>query len=472
MKSSGIRWLCALLLVAAPLAPEACDSSTTSTPTFDAGLFDAELPDQGPIGEGAPPQSCPPPTHGPTTHTGGSSSDPDETWTADTSPHVIPFDHTIYSTVTLEPCAEVLVAEGKSIVVRGKLVAHGAAATRVHIGAKDAGKPWATIHSSGGVVELHYTTIDGGGAPLNTAVYLAGMIDMQGDATKPTQESLLAVGVAIHGSASNGIVLREGAGFSQGSSALEISGSAAYPISVFARSVGGVPAGTYTGNAIDEILLPATSGNETMNETTTVHARGVPYRVGHATSAGDLRIDAPSGAPPVTVTIEPGVTMRFKKGGVFQVSTVSSTSAALGSLVAVGSASGPVVKFTSAEAAPAAGDWLGIRFGGIPTTTSKIDHAVVEYAGGTSTSGSGSCPDNSELNNDGAIRISGAPSSQFVTNTQITASATNGVDRGWRSDNAVIDFLPTNTFASVALCQQTYPPTAGNVCPATVPCPM
>ena len=115
----------------------------------------------------------------------------------------------------------------------------------------------------------------------------------------------------------------------------------------------------------------------------------------------------------------------------------------------------PTIVFTSDEAAPAAGDWLGLWFGDVPTATNKVDRVRVEYAGGTSSSGSGSCPDNSELNNDAAIRIFGAPPSEFVTNTTILASATNGIDRGWRSDNALIEFLPTNTFTNVTLCQQT-----------------
>ncbi|HTK96984.1 MAG TPA: hypothetical protein VL379_03080, partial [Pseudomonadales bacterium] len=137
----------------------------------------------------------------------------------------------------------------------------------------------------------------------------------------------LAADLVLTGSASNGIVLRDGAGFTAGSARVTISGSAAYPISIFARSVGSVPTGTYTGNAIDEILLPATSGNDTMTETTTVRSLGVPYKVGLATSAGDLRIEAVGGVTtPVTVTVEAGVVMRFHKGGVLRVSTASSTS--------------------------------------------------------------------------------------------------------------------------------------------------
>lgn len=87
--------------------------------------------------------------------------------------------------------------------------------------------------------------------------------------------------------------------------------------------------------------------------------------------------------------------------------------------------------------------------------------------------GSGSCPDNAENNNDAAIRIFGYPPSEFVTNTTILASKTNGIDRGWRSDSSPVEFLATNTFTNVALCQQTFAPNAANNCPApaSVPCP-
>ncbi len=165
--------------------------------------------------------------------------------------------------------------------------------------------------------------------------------------------------------------------------------------------------------------------------------------------------------------------MKFKKNGVLRIAVATGNATpARASLIAAGTAAKPIV-FTSNEATPAAGDWFGVWFGEIPTATSKIDLARVEYAGGTSVSGSGSCPDNAEGNNDAAIRIFGLPPSEFVTNTTILESKTNGIDRGWRSDSPLIEFLPTNTFTGVALCKQTFAPNAANQCPApmAVPCP-
>jgi hypothetical protein len=474
MKSSKIGFCSALLVLA--LAPLGCEDSSSSSgglqPT-EAGVF---TPGDGGVGidvDPPVPSECVPPTKGPTTHGGGSTSDPDnDVWTADGSPHILPYDTTIYKTVTIEPCAEVLIGEGKIVTVRGKLVAEGTATKRIHIGAQDKTKPFGSIGTVGAgapTIRLAYATLDGGGIPGNTAAYLGGLIEVQGDSLLPTQESLFVDHVTIDGSRSNGIVLTDGAGFAAGSNALVVKGSAAHPLSVWARSVGNVPVGSYTGNAIDQILLPTTSGNETINETTTLHERGVPYLVGHPLSSGDLRVDVAGGKPAVTLTIEPGVTMRFKKNGVFHVAVASGTNPARGSLVAVGTPDKPIV-FTSDEAAPAAGDWLGLRFGEIPTATNKLDYVRVEYAGGASSSGSDSCPYPSIPINDAAIRMTGAPPSQFITNTTILSSASNGIDRGYRS-SVQVDFLPSNTFTSVGLCTQTFNKDTNGACPSTVPCP-
>jgi len=470
MKSSMIGG-CLLVVLAAFATQAGCDDgSTTTTATPDGGgTFDVDG-GQNPVD---PPvtSECTAPTKGPTTHGGGSTSDPDEVWTADASPHILPYDTTIYKTVTLEPCAEVLIGAGKTVGVRGKLIAQGTATKRVHIGAKDAGKPFASIRLNGSEIRLSYTTIDGGGDRLNTLAYLAGMLDLQGDLQLPTQESLFVDHVTLDGSKSNGLVLRDNAGFAAGSNALVIKGSSEHPLSIFARSVGGIPVGSYTGNAKDQILLPTTSNNDSIDETTTLHERGVPYLVGHAGSGGSLRVDtqAQPAKPSPVLTIEPGVTMRFKKGGALHAVFSTGDDPARGAIVAVGTADKPIV-FTSDEASPAAGDWLGLRFGQVPNATNRLENVRIEYAGGTSSGGSDSCQDNSELMNDAAVRIYGLPPSQFITNTHIVKSLTNGIDRGYRS-LVDVDFLATNTFTDVALCNQTLNKDQNGACPTLVPCP-
>lgn len=476
LSKSGLCLPLSLLLAAVVIAPlAACESESSNNGalTPDTGVFGTDSGDGGTNnGDSSVASECVPPTKGPTMHGGGSISLPDEVWTADTSPHILPFDTTIYKTVTVEPCAEVLIADGKTLTVRGKLVAEGTPSKRIHIGGKDAGKPFRTIGTVGAgptSIRLAYATIDGGGSLTNTAIYNTGVLTCQGTSATVTDETLFVDHVTIDGSPTSGVVLASGAGFAAGSKDLVVKGVASHPIVITPRSVLNIPVGTYTGNGKDQILL---SGSPTITETTTLRERGVPYLYGHALSDGDLRVDQVVGQPPVTLTIEPGVTMRFKKGGVFHTAVASGTAPARASLVAVGTAAKPIV-FTSDEATPAAGDWLGLRFGEMPTATTKLDFVRVEYAGGSSSAGSGSCPYDPVVgNNEGAIRITGRPPSQFITNTTITDSLLHGIDRGWRSDAPEIDFLPTNTFTNVGNCKQTFPPTAGNVCPPQpVPCP-
>ena len=80
------------------------------------------------------------------------------------------------------------------------------------------------------------------------------------------------------------------------------------PVQVWASAIGGVPAGAYTGNAHDELAITARGPTDAIHAGTTIHARGVPYRVGVAASSGRLDVDAPAGV--ATLTIEAGVTFR------------------------------------------------------------------------------------------------------------------------------------------------------------------
>jgi hypothetical protein len=459
----AITWP-ALVTACAPSAPDAAGAAPAAA--GNPGAADPPVASECP----APREASPPgDAAGPTQHAGRVA---DETWTADASPHLVTADTLVAGTLTIEPCAEVLIADGKTLSVAGRLIAEGTASKRIHIGAADASKPFASIHGTKGTLSFAYATVDGGGAPLNALPHLAGAIDVQGtDPSKPTQEMLKVDHVTVEGSASNGIVLRDGAGFATGSRNLVVHGAAIHPISVWSRAAGTVPAGTYTGNGIDEILLPATSGYESVAESTTFHDRGVPYRVGHETSNGYLRVVALPAGPTPTLTIEPGVTLRFVKGGVLVVDPAMGITPARGVLVAAGT-DDKKITFTSAAASPAAGDWLGVWFGMLPDPASRIDHAVVAYAGGSSASGSDSCvvTDNAPTN-DAAVRILGVPSTEIVTNTLVRASASNGIDRGWRADLKT-DFLPTNTFESIGRCTETWPRDSNGACPVVPPCPM
>jgi hypothetical protein len=171
------------------------------------------------------------------------------------------------------------------------------------------------------------------------------------------------------------------------------------------------------------------------------------------------------------LTIEAGVTIRFGAGGTLNIDATSGTGAAHGALIAIGTPAAKIV-FTSDAAAPQAGDWLGLGFGRAADAGDALRYVQVAYAGGPGT-GSNSCPYPGRVGqNDAAIRIFGttAPSGQFITDTEIVASARDGIDRGWRDDPAP-DFLGMNNTFDVAGCKQSVPRTFNGVCPATPACP-
>jgi len=413
--------------------------------------------------------TCTPPVGPGTTH--GSISAP-ETWTEAGSPHILPFDTSIYSSVTLEPCAVVRIARKATVTVNpgGSLVAQGQLARPVTFEPMVAGQSWATIRNLGGTLSLSHAVVAGGGDPLNTNVGLAGALQMQ---------SPLATGGILHvddveivGSLSQGVYVNGPIGFDAGSRNLRVHGSAGFPVHVYARVIGSVPTGTYTGNGRDAIAISGTGG--AVLDAQTMHARGVPYHVGGTSQdGGRMDVDSQVAGQVAVLTIEPGVTIQFPPGGVFNVGLSSGTAAARGALIAIGGNDlANRIVFTSDQgAASQSGDWLGIVFGGAVDARSAMQNARVEFAGGTSTTGSNSCPyPASNGINDAAIRISGPPLTQFIAGTEIRSSLHHGIDRGWRADLQP-DFLAGNTFTAVNACKQTVPRTAAGVCPAALACP-
>jgi hypothetical protein len=453
----------------------ACEDTSSGGSGIDAGNPEGGFgsdggtsdPDSG--ADSGP--SCPAPK-GPGTEHQGNTITSNETWTAAASPHVIVDSIAISATLTIEPCAEVVLGSIKSLAVNptGKLVAEGRAGQPIKFRASDPTKPFAQLYASGGgTLRLAYVDIENGGAPQNAPLEGTGTIYAQGsDQTAPTQEIVSVDHVTVKGSQSNGIFLDDGAGFAANSKDLTITGAKAFPMSLSSRALSTVPSGTYTGNKTDEILLPGGGGADAVQEDSTMHERGVPYRIGNDASSGYLVVEKQTPGGFATLTIEPGVTLRFKKGGELIVETFAAQSASAGALVAVGTSAKPIV-FTSASATPAAGDWIGISFNSVINAPDKINYARVEFAGGLTGSGSETCNTDPTIP-DAAIRVRGFTSNAFITNTTIVNSAAHGIDRGWSNDIKT-DFLPTNTFLNVAACKITYPRNTDSSCPAIPPCP-
>ncbi len=430
------------------------------------------LPDAPPDAPIDAPFVCPPATGAGTNRSSGINAP--ETWTLAESPHIIRTDTSINAAVTIEPCSVVRIAGDRSINVRanGSLIAHGATDMPITFERSDPADSWATISAlGGGTLSFTYATLTGGGDPLNTVVDIAGALDIAGNGTG-TIPALHVEHVTISGSESQGINLRDGGGISPTSTDLIITGSAGAPIVTFARLVGTIPSGTYTGNTLNEIVIRGTGGNETINVDTTLRARGVPYRVGYLPNAVLDVASIPPAAPP-TLMIEPGVTLKFLQTATMRIDASSGTTPAAGALSAVGTAAQPII-FTSAATSPAAGDWYGIWLGRQPLAATRIDHVQIHYAGRNSNSGQDSCipTGQTDLTNDAAIRIlGGIPSSVFITNTTIANTAQHGIDLGFRSDTKP-NFLPTNNITVPhGSCRTTYPKDSNGSCPTSPPPP-
>lgn len=222
-----------------------CQEETTSTGGPDGGAPPIETPDGG----GDVPSTCAPPAGPGTVHDGSLDAD-SETWTAADSPHVIGAALLIKEgqTLTLEPCAVVRIRKSLTVSVRGKIIAEGAADKPITIEADEA-EPWARFEASP-TSELRFvhTTISGGGFSNGDPLDRFGMLDIRGDQEQPTQGRLHADHLTVKGSASLGVLLREGGGFSTGSRDVTITGGASQPISTWSRAAGTIPTGKYTGN--------------------------------------------------------------------------------------------------------------------------------------------------------------------------------------------------------------------------------
>ena len=421
-----------------------------------------------PIQRRMPPLAlCTPPTGAGTTHSSIAANTPQQTWSVAGSPHIVPFDIGISAPVTIEPCAVVRIAPGGTISIGpgGSFVAAGTPGAAVIIESKVPGTAWASIRNVGGVLSLTHAIVRGGGDPQGGNITAGGVLRMQQGAGPA---GVLHVdNVEITGSLSQGIYIEGGVGFDASSQNLYISGTASYPLHVSAPVIGSIPTGAYSRNALAAIAISGASGGVVTNAQT-LHNRGVPYHVGSGQAAEELDVSTQYNAPPAVLTIEPGVVIQFGPGGSLNVNNSNFG----GALVAIGGPGPQQIVFMSDRGAAAApGDWVGIYFNNHIDPQTVMQNVRVLHAGGANSAGGNSCPYATDPGvHLAAIRIFAAPTTQFITYSEIVASAKYGIDRGLR-DNSQPDFLASNTFTAVPACKQTMPRDAYGNCPATVPCP-
>jgi hypothetical protein len=299
-----------------------------------------------------------------------------------------------------------------------------------------------------------------------------GRRQSRGDGNMPADPVLYVDHVTVKGSRGVGVAVRSLGTFVPGSHDLVVTGSGGdkwpYPISLEEHSMDSLPTGSYTGNKRDEIYLRLVGAGDGLKVDATLHDRGVPYRL-----EGGFNVAANEDGKLSTLTIEPGVTMKFPKGKSFKVEHWTGNDPATGVLRALGTAERPIL-LTSAEDSPAPGDWLGLWFGLVPSAQNKLDHVIIEYAGADCGCSLATCSAITDF--EAAVLLTNRPEggTAFITNSTIRHIAGHGVVEGWAfpngdSRNAPIDFAPTNTF-DVTGCLVTLPgnTTAGG-CPSPKP---
>lgn len=352
-----------------------------------------------------------------------------------------------------------------------KLVAAGTSNTRfVFFRRNDPNQAWGALRGfhPTTIIDLSHTRLEGGGAfgGLNDPT-IAVIGNGYGAPPLPV---LKTDSVIIQDSRGVGVHLDANAAFTADSRVLQIAGSGGRPIHTTMMALGSVPiGGGYGGNGTNEILIHGPGAN--VFASMTVEDLGVPVRIAFGTIyVGPV---APAVAP-VTLTLRPGVVFKFPRAGGQPGARLTfgtngnAPNNLVGVLNAIGTAAKPIV-FTSGEAAPAAGDWVGIWLN--TANGSRLDHVEISYAGGATGIQSNNCrPINTQ---DQAALFVGSfsdqyvPPSNLITNSRITNSAGFGINAMWLAGtfNAP-DLTATNIFQNNARCRQTY---NGLVPPGTCP---
>ena len=430
---------------------------------------DPDLKDTTPAGPPGPVASeCPVTTSGPTVHSGEVKGN--ELWTAAGSPHIVEYDVNVRdgATLTIEPCARVQLKKDRGIRVAypitpntGTLIAEGTATKPITIEGHD-GARWSQlfVHAPG-KARLKYVSISGGGGNGSQS---GASIVVYGDGTLPSKHDVLFDHVTIAKSVGVGVKFDRGAGFDPASTDLTIKESGTFPLEVGEHALNTIPTGSYVGNGKDAILMEMETVDATLGlqESGTIHERGVPYQIGTSPGLDNLRITGKKNETPVTLTIEPGVTIKFLKGSAFKIEHFTGDFDAPAIVNAVGTKEKPIV-FTSAEAAPRAGDWQGLWFGGKPRIENRIENVRIEYTGADCGCILLTC--NSITQFEGAVIFSMPPPSAFIKNTVFAHGSSHGIVNGY--DGAAPDFASVNTFEDMAGCAQTLPRSA--TCPSPRP---
>jgi hypothetical protein len=223
---------------------------------------------------------------------------------------------------------------------------------------------------------------------------------------------------------------------------------------MFAKAMGSIPSGTYTGNTNDWFQIDGGgTGQEVVDADTTWVDRGIPI----ATGFGGLKIRGGN----AQLTLEPGVIVEMREMTPKMI-LVGNTSdkTPTGAIVAVGTAAKPIIF----RGRGSKNDWAGIGFYGQVDPRSHFEHVVIEDVGGDDSTIGIDCvdqdPNTAADEGSGAIRFFLMDSDKdvnlrldFLKNSTIRRSGSNGVLPNFHPGNG-LDLCATNKFEDIDVCNQ------------------
>lgn len=418
-----------------------------------------DTPDQP---DGGTPQAeeCPEPTGPGTEHAGFIQSD--EVWSAADSPHIITHHVEVRgATLTIEPCATVVVNEGYYISV-GETSGNPALLVAKGEVQEDIVRPvvfkaasdsvwWAGLAAvTTGFLELEYAVVSRAGHANGPGVGHPSAITAYGnDNRTEVIPNVSLKHVVIDDSANLGLSAMASGGFTDDSTDVIVSNAgsqggrssdiqtthAAY---LEAPAIHTLPAGSYEGNTVDAILAKAPF---TLATDETFLNRGVPYQI---VSWFHM---VPPNAEPTTLTLEPGVTLQFG-GEDFQenIGLVLGDQGKPVRLIADGTQDAPIT-FTSGASTPAAGAWSGVTWDDAPSVGNVMNYVTLEYGGGESGANGFGCGPG---DNDSLLFLAWEPQEAFIQNCTFRESASGAIVSAWQSDAAGPDLSSPNTFEAIA----------------------
>jgi hypothetical protein len=397
----------------------------------------------------------------------------DEVWAGDGTVHVIPNPITIVApaTVTIQACATVQLAAGAGIDVSGN-AATGAVAKLVAAGSSTGDQPvafqtadrsqtpsWGRLRAlnKNSIIDLTYANISGGGNVGGSQ--LNAVISINGSSTLPDPMLSLHL-VSISAPAGAAVYLSDAAFIAP--SDLSVTHASDSVIAMPAMALGTAPDIVSGSDPQFQEIKVVENANIFDNLSVTTH---LPIHFeADGVHVGGL---APTFVPNLTLTLGPGVTMKFDGltgPPMLTFGDVGQAQDKNAALVVQGTAAQPVV-FTSGKSSPVPGDWAGLWL--MTSNGSQIDHAIIEYAGGDAAVGPESCgPIDSSTHqrarNTAALLVGDGTDQQYVppatlvTNTTFRNNTGNyAIDAVWEAAAFGPALNATNVFgAGPQLCKQ------------------